>query len=384
MEIVADRVNNRLSVFLQKDRQEDVLAQKNVLNLLSFDSPCENSFTIEKTSELLKVDYSFEREKLFCSNAGSLTEEEIYDSLSAFIGFVFREQTENKLTDYSAILVDGKNFKLIDSLVLLNPEKTEIIKGFVLGLSEENPAFDQALKTELIGSFENNPGEEELFQIIEQHRYPQKYFIKVCPGCGKEYDFESNFCSNCGSKLEAKVLKNTELSEAQTEHFEEEKTVVSEFGISSEEPIPDYLEEPAQPVNQLPEYTEPAKEPSFEETTLLGFTNFGETSVLGGQATSFATPNIVRASTNEKIFITKRSFIIGKSVEAADYVINNSAISRVHAEITAIGNEYYIKDKNSTNHTYVNNQILLPEESKQIFEGDEIKLADESLVFHLY
>ena len=133
-----------------------------------------------------------------------------------------------------------------------------------------------------------------------------------------------------------------------------------------------------------PPKNEASAERSYNgETTLLGFTNFGETSVLGG-VPAFETPNLVRVKTNEKIFITKRSFLIGKNPQKNDYAVeDNSAVSRVHAEITVVGSEYYIIDKGSTNHTYVNNTQIPSASSVRIFDGDEIKIANEVFIFHL-
>ena len=149
-------------------------------------------------------------------------------------------------------------------------------------------------------------------------------------------------------------------------------------------PIPEPIPEPIPQPEPTP-VPQPVADNMHDGTTLLGFTNFGETSILGGNAMgSFNTPNLVRQTTNEKIFITKRNFLIGKSSERADYTVtNNNAISRVHAEISVVGNEYYVVDKNSTNKTYVNNRIVNPDTSVQIFEGDEIKLANEVFTFHL-
>ena len=376
MKVFADKVNNRLSVCFEKADDKGAFIEQNILHLFSFEPNEDYRFVMEKTSETLKTDYSFKKEKLFCTGADSLSEEEIFESISAFVKFVFSEKTENKLTDYSAVLVEEKSFKLLDSLVFLNPSKCDIIKGFVSGLSEDNSLFDQGLKTELIDSCQKGQGEAELLSVIDRYANPGKYMIKVCPGCGKEYEFEANYCLNCGLKLETSTKEEQEADGTQ------EKLSVAPFEpeFSDKEKTEGSLFRALESKND----SKSVKESGFGETTLLGFTNFGETSVLGGLATDFATPNLVRTSTGEKVFITKRNFIIGKSVDSADFVINNAAVSRIHAEITAIGNEYYVKDKNSTNHTYVNNQILSPEETKQIFEGDEIKLADESLIFHLY
>ncbi len=120
----------------------------------------------------------------------------------------------------------------------------------------------------------------------------------------------------------------------------------------------------------------------YGETTLLGFTNYGETAVLNGISNNFYMPNLIRKSTDEKIYISKRIFVIGKSADKADYVVNNSAVSRVHAEISVVGSEYYITDKGSTNHTYVNYSEILPNSPQQIFDGDEIMFANEVFIFH--
>ena len=93
-------------------------------------------------------------------------------------------------------------------------------------------------------------------------------------------------------------------------------------------------------------------------------------------------PNLIRKSTDEKIYISKRIFVIGKSTDKADYAVNNSAVSRVHAEISVVGSEYYITDKGSTNHTYVNHTEILPNSPWQIFDGDEIMFANEVFTFH--
>lgn len=143
--------------------------------------------------------------------------------------------------------------------------------------------------------------------------------------------------------------------------------------------------ENAATVDEKPKSTESVnKKTSFGETTLLGFTNYGETAVLNGMANSFDTPNLIRKSTGEKIYITKRTFLIGKSKDRADYAVaDNGAVSRVHAEISVVGSEYYVLDKDSTNHTYVNNSVIQPNSPHQVFDGDEIMFANEIFTFHL-
>lgn len=122
----------------------------------------------------------------------------------------------------------------------------------------------------------------------------------------------------------------------------------------------------------------------YAETTLLGFTNFGETTVLDSSAVFGNTPNIVRLSTGEKIYITKRNFLVGKSKSKVDYTVeNNEVISRIHCEISTVGNDYYVIDRGSTNGTYLNGCRIQPQVAEKISDGDEIKLANEIFKFNV-
>ena len=95
-------------------------------------------------------------------------------------------------------------------------------------------------------------------------------------------------------------------------------------------------------------------------------------------------PHFVRKSTGEIINITKPEFIIGKSKTKADYAIeNNSAISREHCIVIQRDGVNYIKDNNSTNHTYVNGVELRPGKEVLLKHKTEVRLGDEEFTFLL-
>ena len=95
-------------------------------------------------------------------------------------------------------------------------------------------------------------------------------------------------------------------------------------------------------------------------------------------------PHFVRKSTGEIINITKPEFIIGKSKTKADYAIeNNSAISREHCIVIQRDGVNYIKDINSTNHTYVNGVELQPGKEVLLKHKTEVRLGDEEFTFLL-
>ena len=122
---------------------------------------------------------------------------------------------------------------------------------------------------------------------------------------------------------------------------------------------------------------------NFGETTVLGPGAVGETSVLDN--TYMMAPCsyvLTRLRTGEAITVNKSSFVLGKERSMVDYFIaDNPAISRTHAIITSDGGRFFVTDKNSTNHTFVNGKLIAPEVAKELLSGDRIKLANEEFEF---
>lgn len=144
-----------------------------------------------------------------------------------------------------------------------------------------------------------------------------------------------------------------------------------------------------QPVVSQPTYTQPqmpqGQSMSFGETTVLGGGGIGETTVLGATPATQVRPHLIRAKNNEKIDLNKPVFRIGKEKSYVDYFIgDNSAISRSHANIISRDGEYFVVDTNSTNHTYVNGQMIQSNVETKIAHGAKIKLANEDFEFRLY
>ena len=105
---------------------------------------------------------------------------------------------------------------------------------------------------------------------------------------------------------------------------------------------------------------------------------------LVGQLGTKPVPHFVREKTGEIINITKPEFSIGKSESKADYTItDNSAISRVHCIILQKNGVNYIKDNNSTNHTYVNGELLEPDKEVLLKNRTSVRMGDEEFTFLL-
>lgn len=121
---------------------------------------------------------------------------------------------------------------------------------------------------------------------------------------------------------------------------------------------------------------------NFGETTVLGGANtYGETTVLSGDLSAPSTPYLFRVTNNEKVYINKSIFKIGKDSSSCDYAIPNGAVSRSHATIFMKDNSYYLLDAGSTNHTYVNDAMIPNNQEVKLNDGDKVKFANEEFKF---
>lgn len=83
----------------------------------------------------------------------------------------------------------------------------------------------------------------------------------------------------------------------------------------------------------------------------------------------------------EKILLEKTPMLIGRLADSVDYVIQNRAVGKIHAEIKKIGDQYFIIDLNSVNGTYVNGERLICNTETPMTSGDRITLANETYTF---
>ena len=73
--------------------------------------------------------------------------------------------------------------------------------------------------------------------------------------------------------------------------------------------------------------------------------------------------------------------MIGKQAGAADAVIADETISRIHAEIATLGSSSVIRDCSSRNGTSVNGRLLAGGESCPLTDGDVVAFSRCRYVF---
>lgn len=95
------------------------------------------------------------------------------------------------------------------------------------------------------------------------------------------------------------------------------------------------------------------------------------------------TPYLIRKRTNEKILINRDIFKLGKDADYVDYCIkDNPTVSRNHADIVKKADGYYVIDKGSLNHTFVNGRRIDPQQYVRLEKGDLLQAADEVFEFN--
>lgn len=127
-----------------------------------------------------------------------------------------------------------------------------------------------------------------------------------------------------------------------------------------------------------------SQEDNFGDTVVMGAEDFGEDTVVMGEsmAASVIRPYLLRGSNNERIYIDKSVFHIGKERSYVDYCISgNATVSRSHADIISRNGQFFIVDNNSTNHTFVDGQMIPSNTEVALSHGTKIRLSNEEFEF---
>ena len=91
---------------------------------------------------------------------------------------------------------------------------------------------------------------------------------------------------------------------------------------------------------------------------------------------------LIRLDTNEKIFLNKTVFRMGRATDTCDYaILNNNYIGRSHAQIIIENGQAFFVDNNSTNKSFINNTMVSPNQKVLLRNNDLISLANISFRF---
>lgn len=82
-------------------------------------------------------------------------------------------------------------------------------------------------------------------------------------------------------------------------------------------------------------------------------------------------------ATGQQIMLEQNTLIIGRKTPEAMGMLTDApkTVGREHAEITRVGDRFFIRDKNSRNGTTLNGSVLTPMELYPLSDGDKVSLA---------
>lgn len=137
--------------------------------------------------------------------------------------------------------------------------------------------------------------------------------------------------------------------------------------------------------NVVPVVPNNVQMPKQQNTMIQNYNAAGDSNtILMSSYEEDSNPYLYRLKSGENIQITKDYFKIGKSNTQVDYQIaNNNAISNFHAAVLRRGEEYFIIDPGSTNHTYVEGTKLEKGQEVKISHDSHIRMANEEFVFKI-
>jgi len=92
-------------------------------------------------------------------------------------------------------------------------------------------------------------------------------------------------------------------------------------------------------------------------------------------------PYLKEKDGEEVIEIDKKSLLIGRMENFVDYVVNSSAVGKIHAEILDEGGEFYLMDCNSRNGTFLNESRIVPNTKNKVNNNDVLRFANKEFIF---
>ncbi|MEG2813064.1 MAG: DUF6382 domain-containing protein [Oscillospiraceae bacterium] len=284
----------------------------------------------------------------------------------------------------------------------LQPEQKKMsMFSLMMHYSKENKAIYQEQKNAAKSQVQQPPQPMQPMQPMQQPLPQQnnKKSKKNAPQAQQGFAIPGQSVQNAGASAQAPALAPAQapaMAMNQRVPQPQQPNVQQIPRPNPQQPFPPQQQmqpmQPMQPMQQMrtPQPVVSTQPADFGETTVLGGednSESGETTVLGvsDPTQSKPKPFLIRTKNSERIILDKPLFKIGKEKTYVDYYIgDNKAISRSHANVICREGKCYIMDTNSTNHTFVNGEMIKSNTEIELSQGTKICLADEDFSFNLY
>ena len=84
----------------------------------------------------------------------------------------------------------------------------------------------------------------------------------------------------------------------------------------------------------------------------------------------------------ENIVLDRERMTVGKQKEQVDIFLQDPSVSRIHASLEKSGEDWYLRDRGSTNGTFLDGLRLEEGEKKKLLDGAEISFSGRRFYFH--
>ena len=122
------------------------------------------------------------------------------------------------------------------------------------------------------------------------------------------------------------------------------------------------------------------KEPAQSSELTGSLTDFGDggTMLLGALEESY----LRQERTGQKFYLKLDEITIGKRQDNHVCISDNPVVSRTHAKLVRIQNDYYLQEVKATNGTKVNGRRIQPTEQVLLRDGDMVEFANEKFIYY--
>lgn len=84
----------------------------------------------------------------------------------------------------------------------------------------------------------------------------------------------------------------------------------------------------------------------------------------------------------ENIVLDRERMTVGKQKDQVDIFLSDPSVSRIHASLEKSGEDWYLRDRGSTNGTFLDGVRLEEGEKKKLLDGAEISFSGRRFYFH--
>lgn len=323
--------------------------------------------------------------------------DDYFDLESIYLRFVkiyrtcieFELPLEKIIFDFNFLSVENSFFDYKVVYVPLNSfEKQDNIQNFLLNVINcaDKKALPHELREKYVLFFNSNP-------------FDKPYFIDVFEKLISEIHLEAEayYGASETKLLQSQTSDNAEFNESETTILDNDETGQDCSKVFGDEDVDcenkqngkDCKNSLNDAPTELLDYSNETEIIFYsisDDTAILGSNNQLEETVPLSVSPALEenghNPFIKQLSTDKKFNAVKFPFIIGANSNA-DFVINNPAVSGIHAKIDFAEGTYYFEDLNSLNFSYVEGVRALPGQKYPLYKGSRFILANEEFQFEI-